>query len=476
MTWTDPNFESIVRLLGARTGLSIPLARHGAVETGIRRAMSRAGGADLRAYCALLEADAAAFDDLVVELTIGETYFFREPDQFAYLRCQVLPEVRSRRGAEHGIRVWSAACASGEEAYSLAIVLLEAGLAGGAHLVATDISRAALARARQAVYRAWSLRGAGAADVRPYLRPQGDDHVLVPSIRRLVQFHYLNLALDVYPSFASGIWGMDVILCRNVLIYFDPDTVQAVARRLFETLAPGGWLFTASSDPSLAGLAPFETVVTDQGVFYRRGPVAAAPASAAPPSWVPAPAAPQPASVLQRPTTPTPVVPSPHDLLAAARQALHDGDYRRAAALTADLGEDAEACVVHVRALANFNAGDAARVCAAATVRHPLAPELHYLHALLLLEQEQLEDAAGAIRRVLYLDRALAMAHFTLGSILERRGDLAGARRAYRNARDLCAAQPADAVVRLADGEHAGRLAEAAAAQLAILEAAEATP
>src|SRR5262249_16602021 len=154
---------------------------------------------------------------------------------------------------------------------------------------------------------------------------------------------------------------------------------------------------------------------------------------------------------------------TPPDPLASARCAFAEGAYTRAAALTCGLTADVAANALHVRALANLNPAQAELACAAATARHELSAALPYLHAVLLLGRGRDEDAVRAVRRVLYLDRSLAIAHFTLGSLLRRRGDLAGARRAYRNAHALCAARPTDEVVPLSDGEHAGRLAEAAA-------------
>jgi chemotaxis protein methyltransferase CheR len=162
------------------------------------------------------------------------------------------------------------------------------------------------------------------------------------------------------------------------------------------------------------------------------------------------------------------------DPLPAAREALARGDYPRAVELTGGLSADPAACALHARALANLDAGRALQVCAEAASRHPLAAELHYLHALLLLDAGRDDEAIRAARRALYLDRSLAVVHFTLGSVLWRRGDVEGARRAYRNARDICTARPAEEPVPLAEGEPAGRLAEAATAQLAILDAHEA--
>ncbi len=157
------------------------------------------------------------------------------------------------------------------------------------------------------------------------------------------------------------------------------------------------------------------------------------------------------------------------DPLAAARAAFAAGEYPRVIELTSDLADDAAASALRVRALANLDAVESERACAEAAARHALCPELHYLHGTLLLALGRDAEAAAAVRRALYLDRSLAAAHCTLGAILERRGDMAGARRAFRNARDLCAARPADEEVPLTDGERVGRLAEAACARLALL-------
>jgi chemotaxis protein methyltransferase CheR len=472
VSWTHPAYEDVVLLLGERTGLSFPPQRHDTAEQGVRRAMARAGVPDPAQYRALIERDARALDDLIVELTVGETYFFRDPAQFDFIRRVVLPDLAQCRGPGHTVRAWSAGCASGEEAYSLAILVAEEGFADRTFLLATDISRAALARAHQAAYGSWSLRGPGATIAGPYLSRRGNLHVLAERIRRAVTFEYLNLARDVYPSFAIGTWAMDLILCRNVLIYFDRQTVGVVARRLFESLAPGGWLITAPSDPPLGEDAPYEVVVTEAGVFYRR-PI---PAGAAGPEAEPTlPAADAEYRLLSTecptPATPPPRQPVTSSPMTEAQEALAHGDYARAAGLVDGLVADLPAATLRVRALANLDAGRAERACAEAAARHPLAAELHHLHAVLLLELGRDDEAARAARRVIYLDRTLALGHYTLGSVLWRRGDRAGARRAYRNARDLCAARPADEVIPLSDGERAGRLAEAAAAQLAILDA-----
>ncbi len=473
--WSDPAYGDIARLVAMRTGLAFVPARLPGAEAGMRRAMARAQISDLRRYHSLVHADATALDDLLIELTVGETYFFRDPAHFDFIRNEVVPEVRGRRGASHVLRAWSAGCASGEEAYSLAILFAEAGLSDHVRLHATDISRTALGKARAASYERWSLRGEGAAAATTYLQPVAERFEVDPRIRLLVTIDYLNLALDTYPSLASGIWAMDLILCRNVLIYFDADTVAHVARRLFASLAEGGWLITGPSDPPLGNAAPFDTVVTDAGVFYRRPGATPMRLSVPVPAMPPAPRPPLPASA----TTPDEALdrrgrrmpPTPQTGPEAIRAALARGEYPRVVELTRDMEDDADAGALRVRALANLDPREAERACAAAVERHPLSPELQFLWGALLLDLGRDEDAANALRRVLYLDRSSAAAHFALAAIMRRQGDVEHARRGYRNARDLCAAFPADAVLPLTDGEPAARLAEAAEVELALLGA-----
>lgn len=291
--------------------------------------------------------------------------------------------------------------------------------------------------ARNARYTAWSLRGDGAFAARPHLVPSGKEYRLDEAMRRRVLFAHLNLALDAYPSFSAGIWAMDLILCRNVLIYFDADTVRRTAQRLFASLADGGWLITASSDPPLWEHAPFEVVADANGLFYRR------------------------------PMAPAVDFPAPVQLDAPD---LAPPSAETAAIPVAESGDAIEDAVHEVRELARRDAGAALAVCDAALKRYPLAAALHVARAALLLDVDRGPEAEQALKRAIYLDRGLAIAHFMLAAALRRKGDLAGARRGYRNARDLCAGRPMDEPAQWADGETSGRLAEIAAAELALLQ------
>lgn len=480
MSWTEPGFEAVARLVGSRTGLSFGPDRRAGVEMGVRRAMARAGVADLDRYPAVVALGGLALDDLLSELTVPETYFFREPAQFAFLRRRALPEVLGRRGPGHSVRVWSAACSTGEEAYSLAIVLAEEGLAGRSRVLGTDLSAASLAKARRGIYGAWSVRGESAEVARRHLRPEGRLFAVPEAARLAVEFSVHNLAPGDTPDRPGppGPTGLDVIFCRNVLIYFGRETVRAVARRLYGALAPGGWLFTASSDPRLCDAAPFEVIDDESGLFYRRPvdpqgdppPDPVAPLSATP-AWLPLP--PSPGADGPGPC-PGPVTAACGDesaagAVAAASAELDRGEYAAAAGRTLGLLGWPAANVVHVRALAELNAEGAESACALGVARHPLSAELRALHAVLLAGLGRDDEAVAAARRAIYLDRTLALAHYVLGSVLRRGGDAESARRAFRNARDLCAARPAAEAVALSGGESAGRMAESARVQLLLL-------
>jgi chemotaxis protein methyltransferase CheR len=488
-SWSHPAFEPLGDLVRRRAGLAFLVDRAPELEAGVRRAMEHARVRDPAEYLRQLQASDRAVDALLDEITVGETYFFREPEHFRLIRQAVVPPLLGPEAALRPVRVWSAGCATGEEAWTLAIVLAQEGLAERTRVLATDVSRRALAAAERGVYCPWSLRACDDTARLAYFGARGADFEIRERYRPLVDFRYLNLAVDAFPSLANGTWGLDLILCRNVLIYFDRETTKRVLGQFYEALVEGGWLFLGSSDPMATSFAPFEPVVTDAGVFYRRpaaggaarrtrlpsGPLSTLPSEG--PVAAPAPALPERRGGA-RASSPGPA-PVPLDPTAtavdAAQAALGEGDYVGCLRLLEAHVGDSRAARLRVRAVAALSGPVAALVHAAETVRRfPLDTEAHYLHAALLAEAGRDAEAEDALRRVLYLDRSLAVAHVVLATLLARRADLPGARRAWENVRSLCAALPPEAVLPLADGERAGALAEVASGHLAMLDRREA--
>jgi len=443
--------EELLALVAERSGMVFAPNRRGEAQAGIARAMKGAGLQDDAAYLRFVRRDAQALDDLVDEVTVGETHFMRDPAQMDQIRREVFPALKSRPAGSAPPRVWSAGCATGEEAYSLAILLAEEGLDDGTFILGTDLSAAALARARAASYSDWSMRGVSETFLRDYFRHERKRRVLVDRIRTKVSFERLNLVgAETYA--AAGGFGMDLILCRNVLIYFDRATAGRIAARLFDSLAPGGVLLTAGADPLLGEYAPFEVEVTRIGLVYRRpraGSARGASAQMAPPPPPPPPDEARPLS--GRPAPP------PREV---SEEALPPPDLAREA-------------FARVMTLANADGAEAAEWIARGELRHhALSAPLHYLHAALLLSLERDDEAERAAQRALYLDPSLAVAHFLLGTMLRRRGARPAALRSFRNTRDLCAARPPDEEVPAGAGERMGALKAAAAMEIEQLEVA----
>lgn len=471
VTRSDPAVDDIMRIVAAETGLCF---RSGCldVEVGIQRAMARAGVDSVQQFAADLESRRRSIDDLVSELTVGETYFFRDPQQFHFIRHEVFPDVVRRRGAEHALRIWSAGCATGEEAYSLAITLSDAGLNG--HILATDLSRPSLESARAASYRRWSLRGAVDALIQRCFHQRGSEWMLDGRFRSQVTFECHNLARAVYPSVPGGIWGMDLILCRNVLIYLDSDTVHRVAQALSETLAEGGWLITGPSDPTLNGIAGLSSVVMADGVYYRKR--AAQVGTNLFPSSADSEAS---ASATDRPTVlghardscdRTSSDSSGDSAFRKTPSPLATERYARSLEMSQQAAEPASAAL-RIRAIANRHGSDAAlKELATWLERFPLSTELHLLQGVLQMELGRHHEASQSLRRVLYLDRSLVIGHFLLATALRRQSRLEEARRAYRNARNLAVVYDPDERLPLADGERARTIAEAAHAEMTWLE------
>lgn len=451
--WDAHPLEPIARLVQARTGIDLDGIPGAHAAATIEQAMREAGHDDPARYLALLRLGAAAFDALVDALTVGESYFFRDHAQLAFVAREILPAVRERaRDGGDGLRAWSAGCAGGEEPSSLAILLDEHRALDGAFLLATDISGAALLAARRGVYRPWSLRGEGAHRARPYLAERPEGLLLSPRIREAVTYRRLNLAEDDYSSAAAGTVDLDLVLCRNVLIYLDPPTIARVADGLARSLRPGGWLVTGASDPPLGGIAGLEVEVRPEGVFYRKPERA--------PSPRPSRAQGGPPSRSRERTT---------SLALVGRSIEQRDEVPREEPVPAEAGGSRT-----TDALQELAATDPARAharVAALLAERPLDVELRHLHASLLLALDRTEEAERALRELLALDSSCALAHFLLADLELRRGDAGAARRSLRAAAREARALGAGAAIPYGDGHPAAQLAAAAEARLRSLDA-----
>ncbi|MES2177622.1 MAG: protein-glutamate O-methyltransferase CheR [Gemmatimonadota bacterium] len=493
--FSDPQFARIAQLAHLHAGLVFPANRQPGAEAGMRRAMASLRISDPAALYSAVQRPGEARDVVFAELTVGESYFFRDAAQLEILASEVLPSRVSTRGAERPLNVWSAGCASGEEPYTLAILLRESGWPHPAKILATDLALPRLAAARRGRYTRWALRGVSEPRIERWFRRNGTSFDVEGDVRASVEFEPLNLVSDIYPGGASGGSGFDLILCRNVMIYFDLPTVASIAERLLDALDEDGWLVLGASDPPLAHLVECTSVLTSAGVAYRRaGASGTVPRSIVPAqrvvSWYDevqplADLRPRPvaqvearneyaAPVPERVPPTAPIEVRQHvfrDIELAYQHADYPGVERMALVLLVNL--DAQPVqhalwVLYIRAVANQGRLiEAGELCTRALELHTLSPELHYLHAMLLAEAGWHLDAAAAARRAIYLDRHFAMAHLALGDALYRAGDERGARLAFENVLAALADSPPGASAIAADGVPVSRLRQIASARLA---------
>jgi chemotaxis protein methyltransferase CheR len=424
----------------------------------------------------------------VRHLSVGETHFFRNEPQFTALTQHILPELIERKRHLRQLRIWSAGCSTGEEPYSLAILLeqLLPDLADwSVLLLATDINQEALARAQHGVYGAWSFRQAPPTFQANYFTQEGRTFTLLPRIRQRVTFAYLNLAGDDYPSLPTNTTHMDLILCRNVLIYFSPATTHHVVNRLHAALNEDGWLIVGHAEPSQEVFHQFSICNFPDTVVYRKAPllkISQAPATPTLPvpqqPMMPAPLHYSPPVVAPQPVRPVVAAPpNADDRYAAALSLAAAGEYEQASqqllALAAPPVNDGCAAYHLAQLLAGRGElADAERWAQVAVERMPLLAEAHYLHSLLLSEAGQQEAALTALRRCIYVDAEFELAHFALAALYCQQRQAARALRELHLTVTLLAGRPESELLRGSEGLSVGRLRQLATMQASALSAA----
>ncbi|MDE2572329.1 MAG: protein-glutamate O-methyltransferase CheR [bacterium] len=233
--------------------------------------LAKAGLESFEAYCGLLRNPRtrdAEIRELTSVLTNNETYFFRERAQLSALAGSVLDELLKERPARP-LRIWSAACSSGEEPYSLAITLMESGRLreGDFEIYASDVSDRVLALAQRGIYQHLSFRATEPAMLARYFQAVGSEQRLKEAVKRNVRFFRLNL-MDAQAL--AGVPEMDAIFCRNVLIYFDRPTQKRVVEALAPRLTPRGFLFLGHAESLFHVTDRYEPLLQPDTIVYRR--------------------------------------------------------------------------------------------------------------------------------------------------------------------------------------------------------------
>jgi chemotaxis protein methyltransferase CheR len=247
---TESDFNRLRELVHARTGIALSDAKRELVYGRLARRLRKLGLGSFAEYCVLVEsANSNELQELTNAITTNLTSFFRENYHFEQLAAEVLPQCEYKRSSTKRLRIWSAGCSTGEEPYSLAVVMREAlaHLPGwDIKLLATDIDSKVVATAAAGVYAADRFKGVSAERVKRWFpaaaaRPEHSE--ASSELKELITFKQLNL-LDPWPMKGP----FDIIFCRNVVIYFDKDTQRQLFNRMAELQEPGSWLFIGHSE------------------------------------------------------------------------------------------------------------------------------------------------------------------------------------------------------------------------------------
>lgn len=486
LTVTSKALQQLASLLLERAGLKITPDGYHSLRLALSTRMPFSGLEDAEEYVKRLRTQEDELRKLLPLVTVGHTEFFRDPKQFGALENRILPDILARARREtRRVSIWSAGCATGEEPYSLAMVLAELGaLPIEVDLWATDLNLAAVEAAKQGRFSSRRVSSIPSDRRTRFFRQVPDGHEIVSSLKDYVRFDGQNLAVPVFEKVKPE--SLDLILCRNVIIYFDLPTIRALMDRFLTALRPGALLLLGYSESLFKVYDRFEMVEMEGSFIYRRPlkpleprapgpgpkpvPQAApppAPPRASPPKKSPSPvaatsAAPPQAldSDVRTPTRKTPkltaefleaartrpnempawsLMLSPGERLNAAVRMIERGDFVSAVATVEQLLTDEPNHLDALLTVGNLYSltgriTDAREAFVQALNREPLCVEARVFGGLAALQAGELPEARGEFGKALFLEPSLAIGHYLMAQVHERLGDHEAARRSYRNA------------------------------------------
>jgi chemotaxis protein methyltransferase CheR len=416
------DFQAFDALVSRKTGLKIDKNRHSEIAQTLNDMLKTAKLStfqELRDILSDCETNDLLWRQLIERVTIGETYFFRDAAQCNVLQTTVLPDLIAKRrttGFKH-LSLWSAGCATGEEPYTLAIMLREMIpdiVDWTFSILATDINLTSLETARKGIYRPHSFRQETRPDVQGrWFVKHENSFELDSSVRKMVEFAPLNFLSDDYPSFESRTMNLDLIICRNVTIYFEQATTRRIIERFHSCLNSEGWLVVGHAEPLVSAYEGFVPRNFHNAVLYQKQAEQYQPLSTEP-----APRA-MPVDVSQDVIAYLPVVKAQLvDAMIEARTAAGREDWETVK-----------------------------RALLMAERQNAMNPQVHYLRGLMLMQQNELDHALRALRRAIYCDSSFVLAHYALGELYEKRGNSTEAMRCWmRSQRTIAELQPQDKV------------------------------
>jgi len=492
LSLSDQILNDLSRFITAHTGLSFPRPKWKTLSKSIAAAARETGFIEPAEYAQkILHAPSPAdlIEPLVGHLTVGETYFLRDKHMFQALQDHVIRGLIDHpRRPEKSLRFWSAGCATGEEAYSIAILLDRMGSRlnqWGVHIFGTDMNRKFLKIAEQGIYSQWSMRETPESIIRTYFIPHPVNRFeLIPRIREQVSFTRLNFADPDYRKPLGYPKPMDVIFCRNVLMYHDPMSRAHVINCLIDLLEENGWLITGPAESGFVTSAVLTPVRFSNATFFRKGP--ARKEEKYPLTYKKRQNREQVAANFRdarrsrdripnnrriTDTQPT-EAPSVQHTYEDAVSDYDRGRYQEAADKLNRLLANGrsrngaflmqtESMILLTRCYANLGELKHADYwCRTAIASEKLNPDLYFLLSTIYQAGNDPEGAIRALKQALYLDPDFVMGHFQMGFLFKQKGRLEESRKRFSNALKLLKAKDPGEILPHSEGMTAGRMLE----------------
>jgi len=462
----DNLLSQLSELVAAKTALHFPKERWSDLDSKARSAAKEFGFTDNEKFVEWLLSSSLTKEQIEIlasHLTIAETYFWREPQVFEALVERILPElIHTRENGDRLLRIWSAGCATGEEPYSIAISLRKVIPAledWRIAILATDINPRILRKAMAGVYGEWSFRNAPSwLKEGCFHRKKDGRFEILPDIRKMVTFAYLNLAEDIYPSLLSNTNAMDIIFCRNVLMYFAPERAAQVGQGLYRSLVDSGWLMVGASELSQLTFPQFTPVRFPGAIVYRKETPESRPFAPFPLEDIPIQQTMVPPSFeFAAPIEQAAPPPEPH--ISEMIQPIESHPVSDSSPQQNE--ETPRAMALSVRSLADRGKlAEALATCEKAIAADKLDPGLHFLCATILQEQNMDSEAIVSLKRALYLDPNFVLAHFALGNMELRKGKARAAKKCFENVLELLSSCGQEDILPESEGLTAGRFRE----------------
>ena len=446
---------SLRDLLEAKTGLYLPGEKLDRLEEPFKDTRGTLSSTSPQQVIHAIGADSAEGRDylnkLIAAVATNETYFFRTSPHFEALKNYLLPELLRAKLAQgkKSLRIWSAGCSTGEEPYSLAILLLDNFpelRAWQTTILASDIDLDALETAQRGIYRPWSFRGVDPDVIKKHFHAEkGERYRIDERISSLVIFQPLNLKSDPYPSSFYGTTELDIILCRNVTIYFRPETIQKVIRKFYDCLVEGGFLLTGAAEYFPKTYQDFEVRAFPETVIYQKPssqkkPSTLKSASALSSLW----------PVRQSPTPPTAQEKTDHasaekgerDPVDEVLDLISQGEPDKALVLLADLAEknpkDSRVTFLLGQIAADrHHLSEAFHWLSQTLALDPLHLHAYYLLGLLWIEEGKIDEALQSFKKTVYIDPNFTLGHFYIGRIHKEQGQIKEARKSLALVKSL---------------------------------------